>query len=155
TAMTVVVNNALSHVQDDDDVCEGSSYKLNASGGVQYVWSTDDGFFSGSASPAVTLRDTTAFYVTITEANGCVRRDTVTLNLVPSIEPKFSWERLPSCADRPYLHLVNETESTWASDYFFFDFGDGTTSDEPDVTHYFERDSVFKIRLVANREFCV
>lgn len=156
TQTVVTVFAAASHVQEDDDHCFGTPYALSAGGGAAYEWRTPDGgIFSTLPNPSVAPADTTMYLVTIREANGCIRRDSVTINVIPSVEPEFTFERQPGCSDRPVIRLVNETDSTWATDRLYFDFGDGHVSDDPVADHYFEADGVYRVKLVANREFCV
>jgi hypothetical protein len=156
-ASTVVtVNTAQSFVQNDDDVCFGSSYRLEAGGAADYYWiSADSSFISSEARPAVSPPDTTTYYVTLTEANGCVRKDTVVLNVVPGMTPEFEWVKQPDCLARPEIFVRNLTDSLENTDLLFFDFGDGSTSDQPEATHAFENDGVYTVRLVGQRAFCV
>jgi len=156
TATMVTINIAQSTVQDDDVMCFGDSYKLQAGGAASYTWTSADGNFSSAeASPVVTPKDTTTYYIRLTEANGCVRRDTVQLKVVPGITPDFEWTKVPDCLARPQIAVSNLTDSVGGNDAIFFDFGDGTTSDHPEDEHYFEKDGVYNIRLVTQREFCV
>lgn len=153
---TVVVNHAESYVQDDADVCFGDAFQLQAGGALTYTWSSPDGtFISGEATPTVTPRDTSIYYVRLDEANGCVQRDTVQLNVIPKISPEFDWSKLPDCIARPVITVRNLTDSLETADRMFFDFGDGVVSDLQEDEHFFEKDGVYTIRLVTQREFCV
>jgi len=55
-------------------VCQGSSVQLIAEGGVNYLWTPNDGTLSdiNIANPIATPTETTTYSVTITDANGCV-----------------------------------------------------------------------------------
>lgn len=156
TVTTVTINIGQSQVQDDDDICFGDSYNLQASGAVKYLWSSSDqSFTSQEQSPKVSPPDTTDYYITLEEANGCIEKDTVTLNVVPGITPEFEWEKLPDCLARPQISVRLATDSLKGGDSFFFDFGDGTVTDQSEAQHYFDDDGVYNIRLVTRREFCV
>jgi len=153
---TVTVNTAQSFVQSDADLCSGDAYQLKAAGGMFYSWtSADENFSSQDATPVVTPSDTTVYYLTLEESNGCIRKDTVQLNVIPGITPAFEWTKLPDCLARPQIAVRNVTDSLKSGDTIFFDFGDGTTSDQTDAEHSYEKDGVYNLRLVANREFCV
>lgn len=155
-SVAVTVNTAASWVQDDAEVCFDDTYKLQAGGGQKYFWtSTDPGFSSQEANPVVAPADTTTYYVTLEEVNGCIRKDTVTLHVIPGITPEFEWRKLPACAGRPEISVHIATDSLKAGDSFFFDFGDGASSDDDASQHYFEEDGVYNVRLVTQREFCV
>lgn len=65
----------------DQGVCAGSPAQLNASGGVSYSWTPTTGLSNPSiANPAVSFSTDTATYVVeVTDLNGCVNSDTVTV----------------------------------------------------------------------------
>jgi hypothetical protein len=142
-------------VQDDDALCEGTPYTLEASGGTTYHWISEDGSFaSHEARPQVTPDTTTRYFVTITETNGCVLRDTVDLKVIPSVEPDFRIIQRGQCLERPALEVVNLTQN--ASDaQMIFDFGDGYTSDQETDLHVYEKDGLYNVTLRSVREFCV
>lgn len=147
--ITVFLNTAKA--QEDDDICYGTTYDLQATGGVTYVWSNDeDGVLS---STVVTPEDTTQYFVTITDSNGCIRKDSVLLNVVPEIDVKLEYELIADCFSRPSLLLRNNTNGK-PDETFFFDFGDGFTSDAQEIIHHYEQDDEYVIRLVGVKEFC-
>lgn len=156
TSVIVNVFRAESSIQDDDDMCFGDSYQLKAAGAANYFWRSEDfAFTSEEASPVVAPEDTTTYYIVLQEKNGCYRRDTVQLNVVPAITPEFEWNRLPDCNVRPQIAVRNLTDSLQNDDRIFYDFGDGTVSDNPNDAHFFEKDGVYDVRLIGQREFCV
>lgn len=156
TSVLVKVFLAQSFIQDDADLCFGDSHKLTASGGVHYEWtSADRSLVSHDASPVVAPKDTMQYYIVLTEANGCVRKDTVQINVIPGITPEFEWTRFADCTTRPEISVQNLTDSLKGSDSWFFDFGDGTTSDRDGEMHTFDKNGVFDVRIVTQREFCV
>jgi hypothetical protein len=155
---SVKVNIFLANgrVQDDDAVCLGSSYQLKASGAANYLWRSEDGTFeSNLQSPMVTPTDTTRYFITMTEASGCVRKDTVDLTVIPLIEPEFEIDRSAECLNRPKISVSNLTDSLREGDRLYFDFGDGFTSDVEESEHEFKEDGVYTVKLVGVREFCV
>lgn len=76
-----VIVNALPNADAgvDDAVCTGTSTTLVATGGVDYEWSTSETTNSISVTPTVD----TDYSVTVTDANGCVASDTVTISTYP------------------------------------------------------------------------
>jgi hypothetical protein len=145
-----------TRVQDDDDVCLDAPYTLQASGGAQYAWTSADGSFTSNlATPVVVPADTMVYYVAITEASGCIQRDTVKLSVIPTIKPSFEIDRSAECFDRPSVQVVSTTDSLMAGDRLFFDFGDGGTSDETQSAHEYKQDGLYQVKLVGVREFCV
>ena len=140
----------------DDDICFGERYQLKAVGGVSYEWTSEDGeFTSTNPQPFVSPKDTLQYFVRITEASGCVTEDSVTLNVIPGINPKFEFDRMSSCTGKLLLKVKSSTDSLNADDIVFFDFGDGTTSDLPETTHEFKEGGIYNVRLVTNRVECV
>lgn len=147
---------AQGKVQDDDALCHGSTYQLKASGAHQYKWISEDGTFqSNLASPMVKPEDTTRYFITMTEASGCIRRDTVDLAVIPLIEPEFEIDRSAECLNLPKISVKNLTDSLREGDEMFFDFGDGQRMDEVEGEHEFETDGLYTVKLVGVREFCV
>jgi hypothetical protein len=143
-------------VQDDDELCLGSNYQLKASGAKEYFWrSEDESFQSNLASPAVSPQDTTRYFITMIEASGCVREDSVVLAVIPPIEPDFEIDRSAECQNRPTVRVKNLTDSLRVGDNMFFDFGDGRTTDVGEGEHEFEADGLYSVKLVGVREFCV
>jgi hypothetical protein len=158
-SITVQVAMPLSQFPDDATICSGASHTLVASGGAEYTWRSHDGKYviSGPQNQiSVAPRDSTLFYITITETSGCVRYDSAWVNVIPLIKPEFDFSRKGDCSENfPALVIKNTTDSLWAADRFLFDFGDGNTSDLDEVTHLYEDEGLYNVRLIAIREFCV
>jgi hypothetical protein len=142
-------------VQDDDDLCEDVPYQLQASGGVAYHWISADGSFESSeGKPMVNPPDTLKYYVTITEATGCINRDTVQLNVIPSFLPAFEMNLLGECKGRPEVYVRDTTQHAEDAQ-LIFDFGDGTTTEVKELVHSYEQDGLYTVKLTGVREFCV
>jgi hypothetical protein len=145
-----------AEVQSDDNICGGTPYQLRAQGGVSYHWYTEDGSFqSDDQSPMVTPRDTTLYFVDIVEASGCLHTNEVLLNVVPDADPDFDLLRETGCTSRPYIVVKNTTDSSLFIDEVYFDFGDGVTSDASEIDHLYEKDSLYTVKLIVNRLYCV
>lgn len=155
-SVVVTINTADAEIQDDDAMCFGTSYQLKASGGASYSWRSEDGTFtSNQATPQISPADTTVYYVTVTEATGCIHRDTVQINVIDLIVPDFTIARKADCFSTPSVSVENLTDSLREGDRLFFDFGDGTTADSETVAHAYKKDGQYTVKLVAVREFCV
>jgi hypothetical protein len=156
TSAIVIVNKSAAKVEKGGDLCGGDAYQLKASGGEVYEWSNALGeLFSGLSSPVVTPADTARYFVKITESNGCILKDTVQVNVIPPITPDFQIEREGDCSDKPFIRVTNVTDSLNADDTFFFDFGDGQSTDHPGEDHDYEKEGVYQLKLVTTRKFCV
>ena len=66
---------------EDDCAVNGKTVDLNAMGGVSYQWVDDPSIDSGAdtSNPTVSPTEETVYFVDITDANGCVFRDSVTI----------------------------------------------------------------------------
>jgi PKD repeat protein len=152
TATTVYVYQATGFAGEDQTMCFGAGTRLIAGGGIKYSWSTADGVISSLATPAVNPEEDTPYYVTITDAQGCVRKDTLNVQVIPGIPLDFTSSKIYDCYNRPQLLVENLTDS---DQQMFFDFGDGVTSDLPSTHHTYESDGTYPVRLVGTREQCV
>jgi PKD repeat protein len=80
--MTVTVNGASGDAGPDATVCNGSIAQLNASGGVTYSWFPATGLSATNiANPTANPSITTAYFCTITTADGCSITDDVTVTV--------------------------------------------------------------------------
>lgn len=150
---TIVVNKATGFAGEDRVICEGSEVQLIAGGGVFYEWRTKkDGPISEASQPVFAPIDTTNYFVSVLDANNCVYKDTIIVDVIPKISLRFEYEKITDCNSRASIKVSNQTEE---NDEQFFDFGDGNSSDQRDVTYSYNQDGVYTIRLVGKREFCV
>lgn len=78
----------------DTTICLGASAQLNSSaiGAVSYAWLPNDGTLTNLtiANPIATPTTTTAYYVAITNTNGCTDLDTVIVTVVPLPSPTIT-----------------------------------------------------------------
>lgn len=88
---SVTINvNALPVISKSNDtgICVNAHVPLFASGGTSYLWSPSAGLSNpNSASPVATPLTSTRYYVTVTNATGCSKKDSVniTVNTLPVI----------------------------------------------------------------------
>jgi len=152
TSATIYVFKPQEEVGPNQRICSGQSATLSASGGVTYAWtSNSSGFSSQEAQPTVSPADTTLYFVTITDANGCVRQDTVKVSVVPGVNLQFKVSKIYDCLTSPSVQVQNLTNS---NDSLYFDFGDGYTTNSKTAVHKYQKDSTYKVRLVAQVDLC-
>jgi PKD repeat protein len=141
-------------VGDDAEICEGAQFQLTATGGSVYAWSNDDQTFSSSnPSPFVQPTLTTQYFVTVTDVNNCIRKDTVLVTVLDSVDLKWQHRFKGNCTDRPSVLVQNLTPPT-EDITFLFDFGDGTTSVETEVEHLYEKDGLYSLKFISQKKFC-
>jgi hypothetical protein len=140
-------------VTKSETICLGASAWLMASGGVTYDWISGDGkFTSQQARFSVSPGDTASYFVTITDIRGCITKDTVKISVVPGIDLQFEATKIYDCFSRPSVQLKNLTDP---KEEVFLDFGDGTTSDQSQDIHQFQKDGTYPVRVVGKKEFCI
>ncbi len=153
TATTIYVSKATGFAGADQTMCFGAGTRIVAGGGINYSWSTvRGGPFSNEASPLVNPDTDTQYFVSITDQSGCIRKDTINVDVIPGIDLDFQYVKIYDCYGRPELQVDNITDS---DQQMFFDFGDGVTSDLTTISHDYENDGTFPVKLVGVRESCV
>ena len=153
TFTTVQVWMPAGLVGGDQVICHGAVTQLMASGGAHYDWKSEDGIFtSHQAQPFIAPADTMLYFVTVTDKEGCLKKDTVKVNVVPGINLQFTASKVYDCFSRPSVRVKNMTDP---KEEVFFDFGDGTTSDMAEDTHQFQKDGTYPVRIVGKKDFCV
>ena len=153
TTMVINVYNALGAVGNDESMCFDAGIKLITTGGVTYQWKNKEGDFNSvEAQPVVNPKVNTDYYVTITDVHGCVKKDTISIKVIPGIDLQFETSKIHDCYSRPKVqvkNLTNPEEDT------FLDFGDGTTSDFPQDVHDYQKDGDYTVRVVGKKDFCI
>lgn len=141
-------------VSHDSALCFGSSIQLMASGGETYQWHSEDNTFESSlASPIVQPVEDEIYFLSVMDANGCSHLDTVNIDVIAGVDVNMEYEFSTDCLSRPSIHVIN-TSLIKEDETYLFDFGDGSTSTETNVVHSYERDSLYRVKLVGKREFC-
>ncbi|HIA36341.1 MAG TPA: PKD domain-containing protein [Flavobacteriales bacterium] len=110
---TVTVNIPIVEAGTDTTIFLGDQVLLGATGGVTYVWTPEAGLDNPNvANPMATPDFTTTYVVTITDANGCVDIDSLTIEVIsfqfePEVPDAFTPDGSgPSSNDRLYVHDV-------------------------------------------------
>lgn len=93
---------------DSATICKGKSIRLGASGGVAYEWEPASGLSSANIfDPLATPASSTNYIVTVTGANTCPAKDTVTINVIDSIKADAGTDKTILKGDA--IQLVNNT----------------------------------------------
>jgi len=80
----VLVVNSLPNASagNDSHICPNTGVQLNASGGQTYLWSPSSGISDVNISnPQAQPATTTTYTVQVTDINGCIQTDAVTVNI--------------------------------------------------------------------------
>lgn len=101
----------------DTSICVGQAAVINASGGVAYSWSPAEWLAdSSSATTNAWPRLTTTYVVTVTDLNGCVDRDSVTVTVIPSPTPiiAFPSDTVICNGSSLQLNAINGKTYSWS-----------------------------------------
>lgn len=138
----------------DATICEGNNHVLTTTGGAFFNWTSSDGTFTSSnAAPTVEPKSSTSYYVNITDANGCKKRDTINIAVINKVKLKWSYQLEGKCIDRPTIFVQNLTPPAEGVT-FHFDFGDGTVSEENSLRYIYKQDGRYTIKLIAQKQSC-
>ena len=123
---------------NDTILCEGQTLELMINiPGLTYEWqdrSTDSVF---------TVSQPGLYWVEVTNENGCSSSDSVVIELM-HFNAEFSYEEIPCINQIQFINLsLDTTESYW-------DFGDGSTSNENNPIHVFSINKQYHVILIVN-----
>jgi len=108
----------------NDEVCFNQSYDLEASGGTSYLWTStpNDPSLAGQetlANPTVTPDTQTdyTYLVTVTNANNCVQKDSMVLQVNPVPVLSISADNETICYGNPVtITVIGDAQYTWTAD---------------------------------------
>ncbi len=118
TAQITIVVNPLPNISAGSDVsiCEGSDIALQASGGVDYIWSPTSGLSDPtSANPTASPASSTQYNLTGTDANGCMNTASVmvAVNTKPVAQGLTNYE--VCLGDGASLQVSGGTSYRWST----------------------------------------
>ena len=114
--VTVIVGgNAQANAGADVEVCLGAATQLNASGGVIYSWSPTTGLDNPNiANPTASPNSTTTYTVTVTNLDGCIGTDEVTVSVNGFIAANAGADQTV-CSDTPaFLNATGGISYVWS-----------------------------------------
>lgn len=128
------------------------SFINNSTGAVNYVWQFGDGGASNTSAPQHTYQNPgnadsvyTATLVAST-AFGCSDTASATVTVAPTVMAMFTHDAQPGCAPL----AVQFTNHSTGGNNFQWDFGDGTTSTDPNPSHtYINNSGVLQVMTVS------
>lgn len=136
----------------DTLICEGTSAKLWATGGVKYKWSPAN-FLSTTTfrDSSVFPVDSITYQVIVTDEHGCVDSSSSRIDLNVNPEANYSFTILPTCLG----YEVQFTDSSVNADTYQWNYGDGGSSTDKDPFYIYDYSTVVNTSLiVGNNAVC-
>ncbi len=144
TITIAVAAPVIADAGDDITICSGESTILNASGGINYLWSP--GLYLDNiaiANPECTAPSDITYYVTVTDANGCSGMDSVFVD-VSSSDFLYTIGDISTCGDAVVLFAGGGAAYVWSPSTYLDDATSATPLCTPltDITYYVSSISV-------------
>jgi hypothetical protein len=112
TSVTVVVNPLPTPIITGDlTICVGETTRLTASGGTSYVWNNGVNVYWQDVNPT----ETTTYYVTVTDANGCQASTYVTVIVNPLPTPSITGDLTICVGETTRLTATGGTSYIWSN----------------------------------------
>ncbi len=136
-------------IAGNTEVCPGGATTLTAAGGASYLWNAG-GFTQANITVANIAKDSTMWVIPY-DANGCPG-DTVYTTLTNAPKPLAGFTPATGCQGiatqfQDTSSVVNGVIVQW-----FWDFGDGSTSQEQNPSHTFTNAGSFQVKLIVESE---
>lgn len=129
-------------------ICQGESITLNASGASIYFW--QPGNISG-ATLEVSPNTNTTYTVIGTDNNGCTGSATATVLVSQAPTVDFTGQPTEGCA--PVTVQFLETTQDTSITQWFWNFGDGQTSNQQAPTHTYNTSGTYTVSLTTSNQY--
>jgi len=147
-SVVVTITNANANASNDTTICKGSSVQLFASGGVSYSWSPGATLNDSTiAQPIAYNTVTTTYYLQLADSIGCISHDTVTVNVVESVNASFTYSG--HCAGDITSFTSTSTDSLGTIVQWQWNFGDGATDNIANPDHLYTNGITYPVTLVV------
>lgn len=134
----------------DTSVCEGQTAQLNVINvsNSTFSWSPTAGLSDPLIqNPTATPSVTTVYTVTITNASGCIKTDSVQVIIDPL--PIVDFSVADVCLNEVSLFLNQSSISSGSIQSYQWTFGDNASGASPNPTHLYGNDGPYSVQLVA------
>lgn len=160
-SMTEVFSiNPLPTVDFTSDVIGGCvpltvNFTNTSTGGLSYQWFFGAAGTSTEENPTVTY-NSPGFYdvaLVVETDNGCTDTLIVDHQVIVHSLPNAAFTHDPEERTTIFSPLVNFTDQSQGAVYYYWNFGDGSSSQEADPTHIYEVPGTFNITLTVETGF--
>lgn len=142
----ITVSNTFNVTANSVTYCSGDSAQFFATGGDTWNWTPATGLSCTSCqNPYVSATNTTTYSVSASQ--GTCNSATTALATV-NASPAAGFNYTPGNNGLPQSVVFNNTSLN--SNTYQWNFGDGTTSTNPDPTHIYTEEGEYTVMLIAN-----
>lgn len=121
----------------DTGICENTQLTLDVTAsGTTYLWST------GNTTPNITVNNPGSYWVSVTSSFGCQDADTIMVNIDSLPIASFSFAAAGNS--------VSFTDLSSYSTNWFWDFGDGNFSSQPNPVHNYSATGTYTVTLIVS-----
>jgi gliding motility-associated-like protein len=145
--MTVFIPAPLSiTISPSDTICIGGQASLTANGALNYTWTPAGTLIDPNTStPTASPGSSTTYTVIATDVNGCIDTATVYVHVLANVSADFTNSFTP-CTIPLDVSFLNQSQG---GVNYFWDFGNGFTSVNPDDLITYTAPGTYTITLVA------
>ncbi len=146
-SITIYVNSGfdLSYI-NNPEICgqNNGSIILEVSGGnppFNYNWS------NGSSDLLINNLSSGSYKVTVTDVNSCFETVNINVDDHNTVSANFSYVTTNITIDNPVVNFINNSSG---GTNFFWDFGDGDTSNQHSPEHAYENIGTYTVMLIVS-----
>ncbi|WP_338762121.1 PKD domain-containing protein [Bernardetia sp. ABR2-2B] len=150
--LEIVVSPADFTISPDVTICRGESTQLEATGGVNYLWTPTTGLSDPTiANPIASPTTTTTYSLTTETAAGCRGNLTTTVTVLPELIASFGLTLGDVCDGDSTVSIINTSQNATS---YLWDFGNGQTSTAQNPPTQSYSSGTYTIRLIATNALC-
>lgn len=145
TANVSIFNVTPVNLGADKGYCPGTSASIDAGQGSQFAWNT------GASTQSISVNTAGTYFVDVTDANGCVSRDSIKISLLTAPSGAFTSSRLQSLSTNVQFTATDVA----AGNSYNWDFGDASNSSQQNPIHIYATNGTYNVKLiVTNTNSC-
>ncbi|TNF32447.1 MAG: HYR domain-containing protein, partial [Bacteroidetes bacterium] len=139
------------NVVDQCTVPATTEFTNNSTNASTFSWSFGNGESSNQFQPSMSYDSAGVYPVTLTvvSTDGCSDSVTAPVTIFPLPQAGFNIPFPDGC----YPILVPFYQQSSGANTYFWDFGDGQTSDEPNPFHFYEEPGAYTVSLIVTSQF--
>ena len=140
--------NFLAHQLDTCVLPVNYNFQNTTSGGSSYNWDFGDGNSSNLSSPAHSYNVSGNFTINLVTSNtyGCTDSMSENINVNPVPISNFDANQLDTCTIPANYNFANNSVGAIA---YIWNFGDGVSSNLPNLSHSYSTDGTYQISLIS------